>query len=112
MRVGPQPALDGVGSVAQRDGNGEPARAEGGALQGEVHYKDGKRDGPVKVYYESGQLMVEANYKDGKREGIAKKYYETGQLMVEENHKNGVMISQKRYESDGKLVSDKDYPTE
>jgi len=32
---------------------------------GEGTYKDGKEDGPFKIYYENGQLQLEVTYKDG-----------------------------------------------
>ncbi len=69
------------------------------------------RAGVPRDYYESGQLEGEYNFKDGKPEGVAKTYYENGQLQGEVNFKNGIMISQKRYDSDGNLESDQDYTT-
>ncbi len=65
-----------------------------------------------KVYYESGRLQAEENYKGDKLEGITKTYYESGQLQGEANFKNGVIISEKKYDEDGKLKFDQDYPTE
>ncbi len=65
-----------------------------------------------KEYYESGQLQGEGNYKDGKQEGIAKYYHENGQLQAGANFKNGVIISEKKYDSDGNLEFEQDYPTE
>ncbi len=83
-----------------------------GQLQEEANYKDGKQEGINKIYYESGRLQAEANYKDGKQEGIAKAYYESGKVEGEANFMNGVMISQKKYNSEGSLESEQDYPTE
>ena len=34
----------------------------------------------VTEYYENGQLQSEGKYKDGKKEGLWKIYYENGQL--------------------------------
>ena len=85
---------------------------ESGQLQGEGNFKDGKQEGTTKTYYESGQLEGEGNFKDGKPEGIIKTYYESGQLEGEANFKNGVIISEKKYNEDGKLKFDQDYPTE
>ena len=85
---------------------------ESGQLQGEGNFKDGKQEGMVKTYYENGQLQAEANFKDGKPGGITKVYYESGQLQGEANFKNGVIISEKKYDSDGNLELEQDYPTE
>ncbi len=79
---------------------------ESGQLKAETSYKDGKKDGIEKQYYESGQLQGETNFKDDKLEGISKYYHESGQLKAEENYKDGVIVSQKRYDSDGNLESD------
>ena len=65
-----------------------------------------------KVYYESGRLQAEENYKGDKLEGTTKTYYGNGQLEGEANFKNGVIISEKKYNEDGKLKFDQDYPTE
>ncbi len=85
---------------------------ESGQLQGEANYKDGKQEGITKANSENGQLQAEAKFKDGKPEGITKAYYESGQLQAEANFKNGVIISEKKYDSDGNLESEQDYPTE
>ncbi len=84
---------------------------EGGKLKEEANIKDYKLEGIYKRYYESGELKEEANYKDDKLEGIGKAYYESGQLKEDAYYKNGVMISQKRYDSDGNLESDQGSPT-
>lgn len=102
---------------------------ETGELKGEASYKDGKKNGPEKMYYLNGQLLVERNfkdgkidglqknyyesgelegelfYKDGKKEGIAKVYYKNGQLSGEWVFKDGVLMEQKSYAEDGNLVS-------
>ena len=55
----------------------------------EVYWKDGKREGLWKRYYENGQLSSEVNFKDGKRAGLWKEYDENGQLNEEVNFKYG-----------------------
>ena len=64
-----------------------------------------------KEYYESGQLRKEVNYKDDKREGLSKYYYESGQLKDDSYFMNGEMISEKRYDPNGNLESEQEYPT-
>ena len=61
-------------------------------LKFEEKFKDGKRDGLYKEWYENGQLRVEINHKDNKREGLWKMYYENGQLKRVENFKDGTQI--------------------
>lgn len=55
----------------------------------EWQYKDGKREGISKGYYESGELAVEISFRDDKREGILKGYGKNGNLEVVFNYKNG-----------------------
>ena len=37
----------------------------------------------IETYYPNGVLKAEVPYKNGKRNGIAKQYYEDGKLMLE-----------------------------
>ena len=54
----------------------------------ETTFKDGKRDGITRVYFESGKLQGETSYKDGNMEGITRMYYESGRLEKEISLKN------------------------
>lgn len=54
-----------------------------------LEYKDGKRDGWSRFWYENGQLEVEAIYKDGRLEGLQRRWYENGQLKIERPFKEG-----------------------
>jgi antitoxin component YwqK of YwqJK toxin-antitoxin module len=58
----------------------------GGQVKSECNYKDGKRDGAEKGWYEDGQLKSECNYKDGKWD-LWKGWNEDGQLQF--NYKDG-----------------------
>ena len=49
-------------------------------LNYEQSYKNGKRDGIWKKWYENGQLACEVNYNNGVLDGIAKIYHENGKL--------------------------------
>ena len=55
----------------------------------EANYKNGKREGLSKSYFENGQLKEETTDENDKREGISKSYYENGQLKSEINYING-----------------------
>ena len=80
---------------------------ENGNLQTEENYKDGKREGLIKIYYENGNLRVEGNYKDDKLEGSIKGYYENGNLGAEGNFKDGKPEgSIKEYYENGNLKSE------
>ncbi len=52
-------------------------------------YKDGKLEGPRKVFYKNEALAEEVNYKNNLKEGIYKKYTEKGGLLEESNYTNG-----------------------
>ncbi len=85
---------------------------ESGQLKAEGNLKDGKLEGPLKTYNPSGQLKAEGNFKDGKQEGITRIHSPSGQLQVEAYFMNGQLISKKKYDEDGNLESEQDYPTE
>ena len=55
----------------------------------ETPYKNGKRHGICKSWYEDGQPMYESPYKNGKKDGIWKGWYADGQLQYEYPYKNG-----------------------
>ena len=75
----------------------------GGQVKSECNYKDGKRDGAKRFWYEDGQLKSECNYKDGKRDGAEKGWYEDGQLKSECNYKDGKWDLWKGWNEDGQL---------
>lgn len=52
-------------------------------------YKDGKKNGVAKQYYESGRLQTETPFKDGKENGVEKSYYENGRLQFKKPYKDG-----------------------
>ncbi len=85
---------------------------ESGQLRWEGNFKDGKREGIAKSYYESGQLWKEANLKNGKQHGLVREYYQNGTIKYIDTYEYGTMISQKKYDEDGNLESEQDYPTE
>jgi antitoxin component YwqK of YwqJK toxin-antitoxin module len=62
------------------------------------------------MYYKSRQLWMEMNYKNGKREGISKGYYESGEYRYKDTYKDGKKINRKAYTARGKLKFNQDYP--
>ena len=55
-------------------------------------------------HYKSGALEWETHCKNDKLDGISKWYYESGALKWELNYKNDILISQKNYKDNGKLI--------
>jgi chromosomal replication initiator protein DnaA len=66
-------------------------RVASGALEQETPYKNGKREGMMRWYYESGAIERDLPYKNGKRDGIERWYYESGAIKKETPYKNGVL---------------------
>ena len=79
---------------------------EDGKLKDETMYKNGKREGLSKYYYQNGKLAVEQNFNnDGNIEGIRKDYWENGNIQEECLYKNGLREGiLKEYDEKGKLV--------
>jgi antitoxin component YwqK of YwqJK toxin-antitoxin module len=72
----------------------------------EWNYKNGKREGISKLYYEGGMLEAERRYGNDKLEGITKVYYKDGTIKYIENYKDGQMINRKKYDEQGNLVKE------
>ena len=51
--------------------------------EGVHYYEDEPYTGKAVSNYSDGQLSQEFNFKDGKRDGVTKIYYENGQLQYE-----------------------------
>jgi antitoxin component YwqK of YwqJK toxin-antitoxin module len=80
-----------------------------GYLKEEENYKNDYLDGIKKLYYEDGKLRYEQTYKNGQLNGLTKYYYRNGQLEIEQIFKNDKSISEKFYNRNGELVSEKEY---
>ena len=66
---------------------------ENGNLEYETPYKNGKKHGIEKWYYENGNLWYETPYENDKRHGIAKAYYENGSLQAQVTYENDNVLS-------------------
>ncbi len=56
---------------------------DGKTVHNEICYNMGAKNGITNSYYRSGHLYYTVKYVNGKREGILRKYYETGKIMAE-----------------------------
>jgi len=76
-----------------------------GKIETVTTYKNGKREGPQKGYYENGALKYEAFVTKGRFfEGPFKFYYESGRMMEESHFKDYEKEGQKKvYRENGKL---------
>lgn len=82
-------------------------RHANGQLRQEFTYKDMKREGPCKCWWENGRLMREFSYKDGKQEGPYTSWYDDGQLWIECTFKDGKLDGPfKSWWGDGSLQTE------
>jgi antitoxin component YwqK of YwqJK toxin-antitoxin module len=81
-----------------------------GKLKDEGVYKDDKLDGKVKIYYKDGILKTEMNFKKDRQEGQTKTYRRDGKLEFIYTHSQGRLLNRKKFDSQGKLVLEQDYP--
>ena len=56
------------------------------------HFKNGKRDGPARVWNKNGSKSFECNYKEGKLDGLWTKWYEDGTEAGRRTFKNGERV--------------------
>ncbi len=70
------------------------------------HYfeKDGKKDGPSKLYYENGKLAGEGNYENDLQVGEWKTYYENGSLLSVVNYVLGLQTTFDAWDQKGNHV--------
>ncbi|RUA30273.1 MAG: hypothetical protein DSY76_02625 [Bacteroidetes bacterium] len=73
----------------------------------EESYKDGKKDGPWRVYYRNGNLTSELYWKDDKRHGTWKDFFENGDPHVEGTFKNGKLDGEYKVYFIGNIVEKK-----
>jgi len=66
-----------------------------GQLESEGKFKEGKREGCLKIWDENGELFFEGNYKSGLRDGAIKMWNEKGVLIFHNLYKNDIMIEDK-----------------
>lgn len=54
----------------------------------ELHYENGRLNGPTKEYFPGGTLKLEGKYKEGKFDGVVKRYHPNGKLHLLERYKD------------------------
>jgi antitoxin component YwqK of YwqJK toxin-antitoxin module len=62
-----------------------------GKLLGKSFFKDGKREGEVKLYYSNGSLYSLQHYKNGLKEGEFLFYYPDGKIKTHLNYKENLL---------------------
>ena len=67
--------------------------------------RNGKLTDVARRYYQNGQIRIEAGFRNGKPEGITREYHENGSLMAEEYYRNGSLMSKKKYDRSGTLMT-------
>jgi len=80
-----------------------------GNLEREIYYKNGLENGIVKSWYENGQLNSEFVCLDGKIIGKSKNYNENGVLKSELHYKNGELVKMTVYRDDGSIEVETNY---
>ena len=72
-----------------------------------IEYKDGKKNGVLKEYFENGNIKTVQHFKDDKNIDSAMYYHINGKLAVIQIHDNGEKVGcWKKYNESGKLYSD------
>ena len=80
------------------------------SLSAKMYFKNGKREGLKKIYWENGNVYTIANYINGKIEGIDKTYYKDGSIAYSIPYKNGLKNGEeKKYKNNGTIYSIKNY---
>ncbi len=76
----------------------------------EGDFKDNKKDGSWKVWYQNGNLWSEGFYDKGLDDGKRTAYYENGKVHFEGQYAKGEMVGVwKFYDEAGKMLNEIDY---
>ena len=70
-------------------------------------FKNGRYHGLYEEYHENGALKAKVTFEDGLEVGEARHYYANGKLEAEGEFERGRLVRAKKYDKDGKLISDK-----
>ena len=87
-----------------RNGKGKEYELDSNILLFEGEYKNGKKNGNGKEYYNNNKLKYEGEYKNGKRNGKGKEYNNKGKLVFEGEYKNGIKIKGIGYNSENRKI--------
>ena len=64
-----------------------------------------EKNGIVKEYVKGTNLLIfEGEYKNGKKNGKGKEYYDTGKIKFDGEYLNGKKISGKKYDEKGNVI--------
>ncbi len=90
------PILNGVVTQKKKNGN----------TTVEIEYKDGRKNGMSREYYEDGTLWKESEYRDNLLDGVARVYDREGRLEREVHYRGGYKHGElNRFFKSGKLKS-------
>ncbi len=64
-------------------------------------YKQGRLEGPYKVYYEEGGIREEVNFVNNVREGVGITYHLNGKIEIKADFKEGRMLSYEQFDENG-----------
>ena len=77
---------------------------DNGQKSSEGTYKAGKMHGLQTGWHKNGQKRLEENFKDGKWHGLVTWWYENGQKKSETTFIDYEVISEKKWDKDGKRI--------
>ena len=69
-------------------------------------YKNGKKEGIEKSYYENGKIAAKIPYENDEINGIVKLYYENGKIAIKASYQNSMLDGPEEYYSkSGNLIA-------
>jgi antitoxin component YwqK of YwqJK toxin-antitoxin module len=78
---------------------------DNGNIQKKSEYLNGLPHGFFEEFYIDGKLKKTWNSENGRATGIEKEFYENGLLKIEESSEYGVLLSSKKWDENGNLIS-------
>jgi antitoxin component YwqK of YwqJK toxin-antitoxin module len=79
-------------------------KANDGHIMCEIGYRDGRRWGPSREWYDDGQISSEEHYAWDWAHGSFRQWHGNGRLAIEETYEWGVCLERKEWGDQGTLI--------
>lgn len=77
-----------------------------GALESETEYRDGLRNGVKRAWHADGSPAAEGTFRDDGLHGTYREWHPNGRLAVEQAGEHGILLSEKKWNEQGQLVTE------
>ena len=104
----PSGAIEKEIPYVQGEKNGTEKRYyEDGTLKGQLSYSKGRKRGIEQVFFPSGELKMQQKWEEDARQGDVEVYYPSGDIRIYALMKNDTMLFAQYFDSTGKVTTER-----